>query len=73
MSEIYTQQQRILNLLRGGNWYSARDLSRATEVLCYTKRISELRKAGHNIEIRWAGREQVGGRRHSEYRLVENG
>jgi hypothetical protein len=63
-----TQQGRILAYLRGRGWVSARELSRATEVLCYTRRIHELREMFHNIEIRW--RKPDGEKRISEYRLA---
>lgn len=37
-------------------------------IASHTRRIHELRKAGHNIEMR---DEYVGGQRHTSYRLVK--
>ena len=45
-----TQQDRILGLLKDGCYHSGLEFTRLTRpVLSYTKRISELRRLGHNI------------------------
>lgn len=63
----YSQNERILQVLRDADyWVSAWDLSRKASVLCYTKRISELKREGYNIQLRWVGKKPG---RHSEYRL----
>jgi hypothetical protein len=64
-----TQQGRILAYLRGRGWVSAWAIMHECRVICFTKRVSEARRAGHNIELRWI--EPTDGPRYSEYRLVE--
>lgn len=62
-----SQSERILNFLAfRGTWVDARDLTDIS--LCYTKRISELRSEGHNIELL---DEKVNGMRRTKYRLRE--
>ena len=48
-----TQAERVRHVLRWG-WTSGLRFTQLEQpILCYTKRISELRAAGHNIEKRW--------------------
>jgi hypothetical protein len=65
-----TQAEKILNYLREyGDWVSAWRLMDATKVLCYTRRMTDLRRAGHNIEMRWHVNSE-GRKDYTEYRLV---
>jgi hypothetical protein len=65
------QAQRILGLLEmcaeRGQWCSLPQIM-SLGIACHTRRIFELRKAGHVIELKdeWVGRE-----RHVAYRLVK--
>jgi len=62
------QSLRILKLLQSynGNWVPLPEIL-DLRIACHTKRLSELRRAGHHIEIR---DERVNGIRHTSYRLV---
>ncbi len=68
--KLSDQCARVVNVLRNAEWTSAWELSRRASVLCYTKRISELRRAGYVIEIKWHKYAGDGQKRFSEYRLV---
>ena len=59
------QAQRVLALLEAKEWVSSAGFAYAG-ILCYTKRISELRKSGHVIVSRES---RSNGRRRVEYRL----
>jgi len=48
-----TQAERTFRWMRHGGWWSGIQFVKNLRILCYTKRISELRAAGHNIEKRW--------------------
>lgn len=68
--EFATQADKILHYLREyGDWVSAWRLMEATNVLCYTKRVSELRRAGHNIQMRWHVNAE-GRKDYTEYRVA---
>jgi hypothetical protein len=47
------QTQRVLAWMRYGAWWSGIQFVKNLRILCYTKRISELRQQGHKIEKRW--------------------
>ena len=56
MSDRKTQAGRILWLLGDGNWHTGLEFTRlAHPILSYTRRICELRQAGHNITKRYIG------------------
>jgi len=51
-----TQAERVLGQFKywKNYWLSGLHFTRlGRPILCYTKRLSELRAAGHNIEKRW--------------------
>ena len=61
-----SQALRILALLRSREWVTLPEIM-DLRIASHTRRIHELRKAGHNIEMEI---ERVGTARHSKYRLV---
>jgi Helix-turn-helix domain len=70
VSERLAQCERILRLLRSyeGRFVPLPEILNL-RIASHTRRIHELRKAGHNIEMH---RELVDGQTHTAYRLVEN-
>lgn len=48
-----TQARYIAHAMRHGTWWSGMHYVKILGILCYTKRISELRRQGHVIEKRW--------------------
>ena len=67
---ISKQCNTVLGTLKfRGGWISAWDIIHQSFVLCYTKRISELRRAGYVIEMRWHV-DSYGKKDYTEYRLV---
>jgi hypothetical protein len=68
MSERLAQCERILRLLRRyeGNWVPLPEIM-SLKIASHTRRIHELRKSGHAIELR---RESVNGQTHTAYRLL---
>ena len=65
------QCQQVLDVLSDHQWHTPLYIVRETYILSHTKRISELRRLGHNIEMRWHVNKE-GRKDYTEYRLVEN-
>jgi hypothetical protein len=72
-----SQACRIYEALDGRDWVSLKDIL-ALNIACHTRRIHELRKAGHVIEMKdeWVSIEDAKGKwirqeRHVWYRLVK--
>jgi hypothetical protein len=60
-----TQQDRILERLKTGEWLSSVEASREMYIMRLGARIFDLRKLGHNIVER-----KVFGKSYSEYKLI---
>jgi Helix-turn-helix domain len=60
-----TQQNRILERLKTGEWLSSVEASREMFIMRLGARIFDLRKLGHNIIER-----RVEGKSYSEYKLI---
>jgi len=66
-----TQEEQLLAYFRkpGLAWRSARQIVEGTNILCYTRRITTLRRARHRIEMRWHVNAE-GRKDYTEYRLA---
>lgn len=64
-----SQNDRILAVLRDGEWWSTEQIHRRAGFSRLNSRIAELRKRGHVIEHRFVPEEARGPRAH-EYRKV---
>lgn len=65
-----TQAQRLLRLLEHSSpWWVGLPTIMSLNIASHTRRIHELRKAGHEIEIR---NEYVDGQRRTAYRLIKS-
>jgi len=65
-----TQNDLILTHLRATKGLTMREAMLDYSIQSFTKRISELRSAGHNI-VGIKGKHPVTGQRYTRYRLIE--
>jgi Helix-turn-helix domain len=67
VSEINKQCRQVLEVLRASGWISAMAIIEKSHVVCFTKRVSELRRAGYVIDLHDT---RTSTRRLTLYRLV---